>query len=92
MINKHSNKNEILTQAEFLHGKTLRDIIDKDKIDEVEKFVISKQGNNWSNKMDLNINDGKSSLLSHMFALLGAMVFTIHTLILDAVIWPFLYF
>ena len=45
MINKHSNKDEILTQAEFLHGKTLRDIIDKDKIDEVEKFVISKQGN-----------------------------------------------
>ena len=40
----------------------------------------------------ININDGKSSFLSHMFALLGAMVFTIHTLILDAVIWPFLYF
>ena len=35
---------------------------------------------------------GKSSLLSHMFALLGAMVFTIHTLVLDAVIWPFFYF
>ncbi|MBK50516.1 MAG: hypothetical protein FI718_05765 [SAR202 cluster bacterium] len=35
---------------------------------------------------------GKSSFLSHMFALLGAMVFTIHTLILDAVIWPFFYF
>ena len=40
----------------------------------------------------ININDGKSGFLSHMFALLGAMVFMIHTLILDAVIWPFLYF
>ena len=35
---------------------------------------------------------GKSSFLYHMFALLGAMIFTIHTLILDAVIWPFFYF
>ena len=41
---------------------------------------------------NINIDDGKSSFLSHMFALLGTMVFTIHTLILDAVIWPFLYF
>jgi len=40
----------------------------------------------------ININHGKSSFISHMFALLGAIVFTIHTLILDAVIWPFLYF
>ena len=40
----------------------------------------------------ININHGKSNFISHMFALLGAMVFTIHTLILDAVIWPFLYF
>ena len=45
MINKHSNKEEILAHAEYLHGKTIRDIIDKDKIQEVEKLVISKQGN-----------------------------------------------
>ena len=45
MINKHSNKGEILAHAQNLHGKTLRDIIDKDKIEEVEKLVISKTGN-----------------------------------------------
>jgi DNA mismatch repair protein MutH len=45
MINKHSNKDEILAQAEFLHGKTLRDIIDINKLADVEKFVESKKGN-----------------------------------------------
>ena len=45
MINKYSNKEEILAHAEYLHGKTLRDIIDKDKIDEVEKLVEAKKDN-----------------------------------------------
>jgi DNA mismatch repair protein MutH len=44
MINKHSNKDEILAQAEYLHGKTLRDIINIDEIDEVERIVQAKQG------------------------------------------------
>ena len=45
MINKHSNKKEILAQADFLHGKTLRDIIEINKLADVEKIVESKKGN-----------------------------------------------
>lgn len=40
----------------------------------------------------IKIGSSKSNIISHMFALLGCIVFTIHTVILDAVIWPILFF
>ena len=45
MINKHSNKKEILAHAEFLHGKTLRDIVAINEIAKLEQLVKSKKNN-----------------------------------------------
>ena len=80
MINKHSNKQEILAQADFLHGKTLRDIIDKDKIDEVEKLpaqlfkpIKADPKNNISNS-NKNISNSNKNISKSLTIVLPILI------------------
>ena len=47
MINKHSNKEEILAQAENLYGKTLRSFVDIKELKAVEDNVNFQNGNEF---------------------------------------------